>query len=93
MEIAVFGLGKMGMQIAKRLHKSGFRVLGWNRSEAPRKEFESFILEKNEVKSKAEASLDDICNDLKGAPRIFWVMLPQEAVEDFLFNNSLLGQV
>jgi 6-phosphogluconate dehydrogenase len=38
MQIAVFGLGKMGSQIARRLHKNGFDVLAWNRSPEPREE-------------------------------------------------------
>jgi len=38
MQIAVFGLGKMGMQIAKRLKRNSFEVFAWNRSEGPREE-------------------------------------------------------
>jgi 6-phosphogluconate dehydrogenase len=38
MQIASFGLGKMGSQIARRLQKHGFEVLAWNRSAEPRDE-------------------------------------------------------
>ncbi len=82
--IAVFGLGKMGMQIAKRLHKNSFEVLAWNRSEAPREEFKKFG-------GKSFSSLDDLVTEIKDAPRIFWIMLPHELVKDFIFNKSLLG--
>ena len=40
-EIAILGLGRMGMQIAIRLKNEGFNVVAWNRSEEPRKEFEA----------------------------------------------------
>ena len=43
MQIAIFGLGKMGAQIARRLHKNQFQVLAWNRSEASRHEFDKFV--------------------------------------------------
>ncbi len=33
--LAVFGLGRMGAQIARRLHKRGFTVVAWNRSPDP----------------------------------------------------------
>ena len=36
--LAIFGLGRMGAQIARRLHKRGFTVVAWNRSAEPVKE-------------------------------------------------------
>ncbi|MBL8030189.1 MAG: decarboxylating 6-phosphogluconate dehydrogenase [Candidatus Doudnabacteria bacterium] len=92
--IAVFGLGKMGMQIAKRLSKNGFEVLAWNRSEGPRKEIGDFFSgtnDKSKVKSKAYSSIDDLVGDMGEGPRVFWIMLPHELVKDFIFNKSLLG--
>ena len=38
MQIGILGLGRMGMQIARRLHKNKFRVVAWNRSPEPREE-------------------------------------------------------
>jgi len=96
MQIAVFGLGKMGMQIAKRLSDNGFSVLAWNRSEGPRQEFEKFLLEKREERKEKRgvfSSIDDLANAFKHEPRIFWLMLPSETVEDFIFNKELLGGV
>lgn len=43
MQIGIIGLGKMGMQIARRLHKKGFKVLAWNRSLGPRKKLKRFF--------------------------------------------------
>jgi 6-phosphogluconate dehydrogenase len=84
MKIAVFGLGKMGAQIARRLHKHGFEVLAWNRSEGPREEV-------GKAGVKTFASVDDLVKDMSETPRVFWVMLLQEVVEDFLFSETLLG--
>ncbi len=92
MQIAVFGLGKMGMQIAKRLCNSGFTVLAWNRSEGPRQEFEKFTHGKKKS-CLVFSSIDDLTASMKDSPRIFWLMLPSETVEDFLFSKELLGGV
>lgn len=86
MQIAIFGLGKMGAQIARRLKKNGFDVLAWNRSEGPREEFIKFG-------GKAFSSIDELVSNMTESPRIFWIMLPHTAVEDFLFNKTLLGGI
>src|SRR5690348_13874921 len=77
MKIAVFGLGRMGSQIARRLHKSNFDVLAWNRSEGPRDE-----VAKTGV--KVFASVDELVQNMGEQPRVFWLMLPHEIVEEFL---------
>jgi len=99
MQIAVFGLGKMGMQIARRLQKNGFEVLAYNRSEEPRQE-----ADKSGIKTFGEVSelISKMDNDalsvpaghlpqegennkvLRSASRIFWLMLPQEITGEFL---------
>ena len=56
-EIAVFGLGRMGMQIAKRLHKNGFKVLAWNRHEEPRGEFFEIRFRDKVARGKRQARL------------------------------------
>ncbi|MBI3231504.1 MAG: decarboxylating 6-phosphogluconate dehydrogenase [Candidatus Doudnabacteria bacterium] len=80
MQIAIFGLGKMGAQIARRLHKNSFNVLAWNRSEGPREE-----VAKAGVQVFAGAS--ELINSMKDSPRIFWLMLPHTIVEEFLQNQ------
>jgi 6-phosphogluconate dehydrogenase (decarboxylating) len=75
MQVAVLGLGRMGMQIAKRLQKNNFDVLAWNRSEAPRQEFASFG-------GKVFEHREDLVKDMEGENRVFWVMLPQDIIEE-----------
>ena len=43
MQIGILGLGRMGSQIARRLHTKGFNVIAWNRSAGPREEIENFF--------------------------------------------------
>lgn len=81
--ITIFGLGRMGGQIARRLHKNGFKVITWNRSPEPRKE----------VQKKGIYSTGDVAEAVEksGKSRIFWVMLPHAIVDDFLFGPDHLG--
>lgn len=77
MQIAIFGLGRMGGQIARRLQKNNFDVYAWNRSEGPRKEVESAG-----VKTFADIQL--LTQALTGPTRVFWLMLPHTIVDEFL---------
>jgi 6-phosphogluconate dehydrogenase len=88
-KIAIFGLGKIGMQVAKRLQKNGFEVFGWNRSEGPRKEFEQFASSTGSGSSggRAFAEISDVVGAMGGSQRIFWILLPHEVVGDFLKNQ------
>lgn len=81
MQIAIFGLGKMGGQIARRLHKNQFEVLGWNRSEQHRKEA-------GEAGIKVFADVKSLVSEMSQQPRIFWLMLPHEIVHDFIFGGE-----
>jgi 6-phosphogluconate dehydrogenase len=84
MDIAVLGLGRMGMQIAKRLKKNNFAVYAWNRSEAPRQEFEKFG-------GKAFATTKELSEAMTDGQRVFWLMLPNNLVEEFLFSDGGLA--
>lgn len=77
MQIAIFGLGRMGEQIARRLHKFEFDVLAWNRSESPR-------LQVAKAGVKTFASVDELLGGMSGSPRVFWLMLPHKIVDEFL---------
>lgn len=89
--LAIFGLGRMGTQIAKRLHKNRFNIYAWNRSIAPVQEIKKFGI-------KAGNSIEEVVNEytsaLKGKKqaRIFWIMLPHQMVEEFIFDESYLGR-
>ena len=67
-QIGIIGLGKMGMQIARRLHKKGYKVAAWNRSPAPRVSFVRFG-------GKTEDTVEALIQSLK-RPRVVWTMLP-----------------
>jgi 6-phosphogluconate dehydrogenase len=81
MQLAIFGLGRMGMQIARRLQKNKFDVLAWNRSEGARQEFAA-------SGGKAFANIDELVNVLTDEPRIFWIMIPNDVVEEFIFGAN-----
>ncbi|MEI7463028.1 MAG: NADP-dependent phosphogluconate dehydrogenase [Candidatus Taylorbacteria bacterium] len=100
--ITIFGLGRMGSQIARRLHTKGFKVHAWNRSEEPVK-----LIQKDGVKASNSilevmnwtSSVENISIDkIDGSPsvshsnskkqRIFWIMLPHAIVHDFLFGKT-----
>lgn len=82
MQIAILGLGKMGAQIARRLHKNGFEVLAWNRSEQPREE-----VAKSGIKTFGE--LSELVREMKAGSRIFWLMLFDKATGEFLQEQLL----
>lgn len=82
MQIAIFGLGKMGAQIARRLHKNNFEVLAWNRSQEPREE-----VAKAGVKTYAEVS--QLVSEMDEAPRVFWLMLFDKITGEFLETQLL----
>ncbi|MBX4186970.1 MAG: decarboxylating 6-phosphogluconate dehydrogenase [Candidatus Doudnabacteria bacterium] len=81
MQIGLFGLGRMGIQIARRLQKNNIDVLAWNRSEGPRAEFEK-------SGGKVFASEAELINQMTASPRIIWIMLPHAIVDEFLFGET-----
>jgi len=68
MELAMIGLGKMGLNMATRLARGGHRVIGFARTDATVKEA---------IKLGAEGAytLEEAVSKLK-APRIVWLMIP-----------------
>jgi len=70
----------MGIQIAKRLHKNGFKVFGWNRSAGPVDELKKFG-------GWGSSDLTETVGQFTGQ-RIFWVMLPHEITHEFIFGEG-----
>ena len=70
MEITMIGLGKMGLNMAKRLLRGGHTVYASNRSAAP-------VAEAEAAGAKGLASLADLKK--LAAPRVVWVMVPSGA--------------
>lgn len=72
MELALIGLGKMGMNMAKRLIKGGHRVIGYARTKET---------VDNAVKEGIEGaySVEDAIGKLTSSPKAVWVMVPAGA--------------
>jgi len=68
MEIGMVGLGKMGANMAQRLHEGGHRVVGYDIFEAAIAAFRDRGLE-------GADSIAELCAAL-GAPRAIWIMVP-----------------
>lgn len=83
MELAMIGLGKMGMNMATRLVRGGHRVVGYARTTATVEEAETFGIE-------GARSLEEAVSKLK-SPRIAWVMVPAgKATDDTIDRLSNL---
>jgi len=83
MELAMIGLGKMGMNMTTRLVRGGHRVVGYARTAATVEEA---------IKNGAEGahSLEEAVSKLQ-APRIAWVMVPAgKATDDTIDQLSNL---
>lgn len=83
-EIGIVGLGKMGGNIARRLHEKGWRVIAYNRTPERTKE-----LEKEGI--VGAYSLEEFVNKLNKT-RLVWLMLPAgKPIDDLLFNKECLA--
>jgi len=69
MELAMVGLGKMGLNMATRLARGGHRVVGFARTAATVDEAEALGIE-------GAHSLEEAIGKLKQSPRVVWVMVP-----------------
>ncbi|MBI2757139.1 MAG: decarboxylating 6-phosphogluconate dehydrogenase [Chloroflexi bacterium] len=74
MELAMIGLGKMGLNMATRLVRGGHRVIGFARSEES-------IQAAIENGAQGAHSLEEVIKLLK-APRAVWVMVPSGQATD-----------
>lgn len=72
MELALIGLGKMGLNMAKRLTKGGHRVIGYARS---KETVDSAVKEGIE----GAHSLEEAVGKLTSSPKAVWVMVPAGA--------------
>ena len=81
MELAMVGLGRMGLNMATRLVRGGHRVIGYARTAATVEEA---------VKHGAEGAhtLEEVVSQLK-APRVIWLMIPAGKVTDDTIEKLL----
>ncbi|OGE80516.1 MAG: hypothetical protein A2826_01620 [Candidatus Doudnabacteria bacterium RIFCSPHIGHO2_01_FULL_43_23] len=86
MMIGIIGLGKMGSQIARVLHKKNHKVIAWNRSPEPRAAFARFVgaqklpptpslIKRGSRGSSVVETVEELVKSLK-TPRVIWTMLP-----------------
>lgn len=83
MKIAVHGLGRMGMQIARKLAEAGHEVHAHNRSPEPIDEAVSYGCVPAHTK-------DDVIAAFGNEPAVVWVMLPAEISDDEVAEWSAL---
>ncbi len=88
--VTVFGLGRMGAQIARRLHKNGFKVVAWNRSPEPVREVKKSGMFATNDLGEAVGRITDTTQKCS-MPRIFWVMLPHKITREFILGRGHLG--
>lgn len=74
MEIAMIGLGRMGANMAERLHRGGHRVIGVDPGEAARTSAAARGFEVSATAAEALAKLS--------VPRVVWLMVPAGEVVD-----------
>lgn len=85
MELAMIGLGKMGLNMATRLARGGHQVVGFARSEES-------IQAAIKIGAQGAHSLEEVVSKLK-APRVVWVMVPAGQTTDDTIEklSKLLG--
>ncbi len=74
MELAMIGLGKMGLNMATRLARGGHRVIGYARTAAT-------VDEAVKLGAEGAHSLEEVVSKLK-PPRIAWLMVPAGKVTE-----------
>ncbi len=69
MEMGMIGLGKMGGNMAERLHRAGHKVVGFDFSADAVKKL-------SEAGSVGTTTLEDMVKNLTESPRAIWIMVP-----------------
>jgi 6-phosphogluconate dehydrogenase len=74
MELAMIGLGRMGLNMSTRLVRGGHRVVGYARTAAT-------VNEAISLGTEGAHTLEEVVSKLK-APRVIWLMIPAGKVTD-----------
>ncbi len=91
MELALIGLGKMGLNMATRLVRGGHKVVGYART----KESVDAAIANG---AEGASSLEDAIGKLTSSPKVVWVMVPSgkittetiEKVASFLNKGDII---
>jgi 6-phosphogluconate dehydrogenase len=81
MELAMIGLGKMGLNMSTRLVRGGHRVIGYARTAAS-------VEEAVKLGAEGAHTLEEVVHQLK-TPRIIWLMIPAGKVTDDTIEKLL----
>ena len=82
MELGIFGLGRMGGNMAVRLVNGGHRVVASNRSRGP-------VDEAAQAGCVPAYSMEEMVSKLEQSPRVVWLMVPSGAVTDESLNHAI----
>src|SRR3989338_110641 len=95
MTVGRLGLGRMGMQIARRLHKNEFKVVAWNRSPEPREDFKKFALRPGSGSNQSGvAETPEQLIAALPSPKILWFMLPAgDLLDEMLLKQGLADKL
>ncbi len=74
MKVAVAGLGRMGMQIARKLAEGGHDVIAHNRSREP-------IVAAAAYGARAAYTKEEVVQAFDGQPVVLWMMIPAEVFD------------
>ncbi len=74
MKIAIYGLGKMGSQIARKLHEGGHKVIASNRSSGLVDEMKALGLIPAYTK-------EEVVKSFENEKLIIWIMVPSDVVD------------
>lgn len=77
MKIAIAGLGRMGGQIARKLHEAGHEVIAHNRSAGP-------VDEMKALGTQAAYTKEEVVAAFHGEPVVLWIMVPSDVVDSEL---------
>ncbi len=77
MKIAITGLGKMGRQIARKLHEGGHDVVVHNRSK-------NSVDEMAALGMKPAYTREEVVNFFNGEQLVLWIMIPSDSVDNEL---------
>ncbi len=74
MKIAIAGLGRMGMQIARKLSENGHEVIAHNRSREPIEEAVTYG-------ATAAYEKPDVIEAFNNEPLVLWIMVPADVID------------
>ncbi len=82
MELGIYGLGRMGGNMATRLVQGGHRVVASNRSRGP-------VDEAAKLGAIPAYTMEEMVGKLEASPKIVWLMVPSGQVTDDAVDHAM----